>query len=75
MKFERENNCLKEMRTLLVSVTKIQDALTWLKENNVLYSDIDILPSVNLDILENCSESRMYEYINGSVEHQLEEMQ
>jgi hypothetical protein len=28
------------------SVTKVQDVLLWLRENNVLYSDLDIPMSV-----------------------------
>ena len=75
VKFERNNKFPKEVKTMHVSVANVQDALLWLRENNVLFSDLDIPMSVNnRTFLQNepddCHNS---EYTNGSVEHQLEE--
>ena len=46
VKVERDNKFPKEVKTMQASVTKVQDVLLWLRENNVLYSDLDIPMSI-----------------------------
>jgi hypothetical protein len=57
VKFERNNKFPKEVKTMQVSVAKVQDALLWLRENNVLYSDLDI-PRTGFS-LTNCSKEAL----------------
>ena len=47
VKVERDNKFPKEVKTMQASVVKVQDVLLWLRENSVLYSDLDIPMSVN----------------------------